>query len=46
MISLFVRSRSGNRGPMVFGYQHHWPELRRLIWNPFQQPATPTEVEP
>ena len=19
-------------GMLVFGYQHHWPELRRLIW--------------
>ena len=40
MIYLFVRPVSGYRGPMAFGYQHHWPELRRLIWKPFQQPAT------
>ena len=46
MIYLLVRSQSGHRGPIVFGYQHHWPELRRLIWDPFPQPTTPTEVEP
>ena len=46
MIYLFVRPRHCLRGPLVFGYQHHWPELRRLIWNPFQQQAKPTEVEP
>ena len=46
MIYLFVRPRQGRRGPLAFGYPHHWPELRRLIWNPLQQPATPAEVEP
>jgi len=43
MIYLFVTSQ---RGPLVFGYQHHWPELRVLIWNPRQQPTTFSEVQP
>lgn len=36
MIYLFVPPRPGQRGPQVFGYQHLWPELRRLIWAPGQ----------
>ena len=42
VIYLFVKPRCGHRWPLVFGYQHHWPELRRLIWDPFH-PPTPRE---
>ena len=34
MIYLFVRPRPGQRGPQAFGYQHLWPDLRQLIWDP------------
>ena len=34
MIYLFVTPAPGERLPLAFGYQHHWPELRRLIWAP------------
>lgn len=34
MIYLFIRPRACQRGPQVCGYQRHWPELRRLIWDP------------
>ena len=31
MIYLFIPPPSRRRGPVAFGYQHHWPELRGLI---------------
>ena len=41
MIYLFVSLIPGQPGPVAFGYQHHWPELRRLIWSPFQREWQP-----
>lgn len=37
MIYLFVRVGGGRRGPIAFGYQHHWPALRALIWYPYPE---------
>ena len=34
MIYLFVKRPASQRGPVAFGYQHHWPHLRRVIWHP------------
>ena len=36
---------------LVFGYQHHWPELRGIIWpaktanKPFCGPASPLTIK-
>ena len=46
MIYMFVRPMPGHRGPVAFGYQHHWPALRGLIWSPRQQPTMSSEDHP
>lgn len=32
MIYLIVKPRPGTWRMVAFGYQHHWPDLRAVIW--------------
>ena len=35
VIYLFLKVKPGEWWPAVFGYQHHWPHLRQIIWSPW-----------